>query len=166
MALWRFSNGSLSLPPSLPPSLQVQELSAAGVVVISAIGNDGPKYGTLNNPADMLDVIGVGSVTNAGRVSSFSSRGMTTAELGRGGYGRVKPDVVVYGNSLKGSAVDGGCRRLSGTSVSSPVVAGAVALLLSALPQAGGVSNGGAGGVFQMARRVGAGGPRSPTPPR
>lgn len=48
---------------------------------ISAIGNDGPLYGTLNNPADQCDVIGVGGVDNAGHIASFSSRGMTTHEL-------------------------------------------------------------------------------------
>ena len=51
----------------------------------------------------------------------FSSRGMTTWEL-PGGYGRVKPDVVTYGSSVRGSALKGGCRSLSGTSVASPVV--------------------------------------------
>jgi hypothetical protein len=28
-------------------------------MMVSAIGNDGPLYGTLNNPADQMDVIGV-----------------------------------------------------------------------------------------------------------
>ena len=30
--------------------------------MVSAIGNDGPLYGTLNNPADQMDVIGVGGI--------------------------------------------------------------------------------------------------------
>lgn len=47
------------------------------------------------------------------------------------GYGRVKPDLVTYGSGVRGSALKGGCRTLSGTSVASPVVAGAVALLAS-----------------------------------
>ena len=37
-------------------------MTANGVVMISAIGNDGPLYGTLNNPADQMDVIGVGGI--------------------------------------------------------------------------------------------------------
>lgn len=33
-------------------------MTASGIVMVSAIGNDGPLYGTLNNPADMMDVLG------------------------------------------------------------------------------------------------------------
>lgn len=44
-------------------------------------------------------------------------------------YGRLKPDIVTYGSSVRGSSINGGCRTLSGTSVASPVVTGAVALL-------------------------------------
>ena len=60
----------------------------------------------------------------------FVSTGMTTWEL-PSGYGRVKPDIVTYGHYVRGSDKEGGCRSLSGTSVASPVVAGAVTLLLS-----------------------------------
>ena len=52
------------------------------------------------------------------------------------GYGRVKPDIVTYGSGVRGSALHGGCRSLSGTSVASPVVAGAVTLLLGAVDHA------------------------------
>ncbi|VDQ17649.1 unnamed protein product [Trichobilharzia regenti] len=34
-------------------------------------------FGTLNNPADQMDVLGVGGVDALGRVARFSSRGMT-----------------------------------------------------------------------------------------
>ena len=109
--------------------------------MISAIGNDGPLYGTLNNPADQMDVIGVGGINfddqvcylfqnetfsekvqnvhmnfelSLSQIASFSSRGMTTWEL-PGGYGRVKPDIVTYGSAVRGSNKNGGCRSLSGT---------------------------------------------------
>ena len=104
-----------------------------GIVVVSAIGNDGPFYGTLNNPADQMGVLGVGGIGNDERVAAFSSRGMTTHELPFG-YGRAKPDVVTYSRKLRGSAIDGSCRTLSGTSVASPVVAGVVTLLASTVP--------------------------------
>jgi membrane-bound transcription factor site-1 protease len=81
-----------------------------------------------------LDVIGVGGIDFSEKLASFSSRGMTTWELPYG-YGRVKPDILAYGQSVQGSRIYGGCRALSGTSVASPVVAGAVALLASTLPE-------------------------------
>nr|CAD7440507.1 unnamed protein product [Timema bartmani] len=109
---------------------KVWELTANRVIMVSAIGNDGPLYGTLNNPADQMDVIGVGGINFEDQIAKFSSRGMTTWELPQG-YGRVKPDIVTYGSGVQGSSIKGTCRSLSGTSVASPVVAGAVALLAS-----------------------------------
>ncbi|KAH8360567.1 hypothetical protein KR200_009024 [Drosophila serrata] len=109
---------------------KVLELSANNVIMISAAGNDGPLYGTLNNPGDQSDVIGVGGIQFDDKIAKFSSRGMTTWELPRG-YGRLGLDIVTYGSQVEGSDVRKGCRRLSGTSVSSPVVAGVAALLVS-----------------------------------
>ncbi len=70
-------------------ALQVWEITSNGILMVSAIGNDGPLYGTLNNPADQNDVIGVGGVDYADQIASFSSRGMSTWELPIG-YGRAK----------------------------------------------------------------------------
>lgn len=42
---------------------KIHELSANGIIVVSAIGNDG-IWGSANNPADMMDVIGVGGYDN------------------------------------------------------------------------------------------------------
>lgn len=47
------------LPPSLPPSLPLH-------------------VSTLNNPADMMDVIGIGGINFEDEIARFSSRGMTT----------------------------------------------------------------------------------------
>jgi subtilisin family serine protease len=114
---------------------KVLEMSANNIIVVSAIGNDGPLYGTLNNPADHMDVIGVGGITRHDTIAPFSSRGMTTWEL-PAGYGRMKPDIVTLSKDIRGSRIQGGCRSLSGTSVASPVVAGVVTLLASTIPDA------------------------------
>ncbi|KAL4525136.1 hypothetical protein Ndes2526A_g07218 [Nannochloris sp. 'desiccata'] len=113
---------------------KVQEVTSSGIVMVSAIGNDGPLYGTLNNPADQNDVIGVGGIDWSSKIAGFSSRGMSTWELPLG-YGRSKPDVMAYGKEVQGSRIGGGCRSLSGTSVASPVVAGAVCLLASTVSE-------------------------------
>ncbi|CAM9984101.1 unnamed protein product [Scytosiphon promiscuus] len=85
-----------------------------------------------------MDTIGVGAVSADGHgVAGFQSRGMTTWEL-PGGYGRVKPDLIAVGQHVLGPKAGGGagqCSGLSGTSVASPVVAGAIALLASTVPR-------------------------------
>ncbi|CAM8938679.1 hypothetical protein QQ045_014903 [Rhodiola kirilowii] len=118
----------------LPFVEKVWELTANNIIMVSAIGNDGPLYGTLNNPADQSDVIGVGGIDYNDHIASFSSRGMSTWELPHG-YGRMKPDVVAYGREIMGSKISTGCKSLSGTSVASPVVAGIVCLLVSVIPE-------------------------------
>lgn len=50
----------LSLP--VPLLSQVREITSNGIIMVSAIGNDGPLYGTLNNPADENSVIGIGGI--------------------------------------------------------------------------------------------------------
>lgn len=118
----------------LPFVEKVWEITANNIIMVSAIGNDGPLYGTLNNPADQCDVIGVGGIDYNDHIAPFSSRGMSTWEIPHG-YGRVKPDVVAYGREIMGSKISTGCKSLSGTSVASPVVAGVVCLLVSVIPE-------------------------------
>ncbi|TYI25057.1 hypothetical protein ES332_A05G026300v1 [Gossypium tomentosum] len=118
----------------LPFVEKVWEITANNIIMVSAIGNDGPLYGTLNNPADQSDVIGVGGIDYSDHIASFSSRGMSTWEIPHG-YGRVKPDIVAYGREIMGSKISTGCKQLSGTSVASPVVAGVVCLLVSIIPE-------------------------------
>ncbi|XP_065848954.1 subtilisin-like protease SBT6.1 isoform X2 [Euphorbia lathyris] len=118
----------------LPFVEKIWEITANNIIMVSAIGNDGPLYGTLNNPADQSDVIGVGGIDYSDHMAPFSSRGMSTWEIPHG-YGRVKPDIVAYGRDIMGSKISTGCKSLSGTSVASPVVAGVVCLLVSVIPE-------------------------------
>ncbi|CAD7696955.1 unnamed protein product [Ostreobium quekettii] len=113
---------------------KVWEVTANGIIMTSAIGNDGPLYGTLNNPADQNDVIGVGGISFKDKIAHFSSRGMSSWELPLG-YGRIKPDIMAYAQDVRGSRITTGCRSLSGTSVASPVACGAVCLLASTIPK-------------------------------
>ncbi|RLN96703.1 hypothetical protein BBJ28_00006509 [Nothophytophthora sp. Chile5] len=121
----------------LPFVDKVQELAANGIILarllVSAVGNDGPHYGLLSNPADQMEVIGVGGVTRNNEIAEFSSRGMTTWELPFGS-GRVKPDIVTFAEDVPGADTSGGCKVLSGTSASAPIVSASIALLASIIP--------------------------------
>jgi membrane-bound transcription factor site-1 protease len=79
---------------------KINELTAAGVIIISAIGNDGPTPGSAENPGDMPTVIGVGSLNaNLDDVAYFSSRGMTKTTL-LNGFGVPKPDLLLPGENI------------------------------------------------------------------
>nr|AIG55378.1 secreted protein [Thraustotheca clavata] len=117
----------------LPFVDKVREASSHGIIVVSAAGNSGPYYGILTNPADQMDVIGVGGLTeDLQKIASFSARGLTTWEIDSG-YGRVKPDVMALGVNVVGQTSTGKCIQLNGTSMAAPLVTGAVALILSAM---------------------------------
>lgn len=90
------SNGSSDFL-DIPFIEKINELTAHGVIIVSAIGNEGPFQGTLNNPGDLTSVIGIGSLdATLTNVASFSSRGMTTWSL-LDGVGTLKPDLVTAG---------------------------------------------------------------------
>src|SRR5262249_9826127 len=108
----------------------VENVRAAGIFVAVAASNDGPSCATVGIPALYDASFSVGATTLADTIANFSSRGPVTAD----GSNRRKPDVGAPGVGLRVANKSGGYRGLSGTSVSTPEVSGAVALLWSAAP--------------------------------
>ncbi len=105
---------------------------ARGVLVVNAIGNEGPKQGSIGAPADAPGAISVGAVNGIGNLAGFSSVGPTYDR-------RVKPDVVAPGVGVFTALARtyDQYMRANGTSFSAPLVAGCAALVLSAHPDWG-----------------------------
>jgi subtilisin family serine protease len=110
-------------------TIAADQAAALGVVVCNSNGNSGPSQGTLAAPADADSILAVGAVYVSGNLAAFSSRGPTAD-------GRFKPDVCAQGVSTRCAHAGGttGFTSASGTSLSCPLVGGAVAVVMSARP--------------------------------
>jgi hypothetical protein len=110
-------------------SLAARHAASLGIIVCNAMANSGPSLGTLAAPADADSIISVGATDSFGIIASYSSRGPTYD-------GRPKPEVCAQGTQvyLASWATTTSYGRGSGTSCSTPLVAGACALILEAHP--------------------------------
>lgn len=143
-ALWNIrivniSVGSLSRKNMGENSALVRGVDEAwddGLVIVVAAGNMGPRVGTITTPGISRKVITVGcsndqtAVDISGkRIINFSGRGPTSSCI-------CKPDIVAPGalvTSCSNQPFKYASR--SGTSMSTPIVSGAIALLIEKYPQ-------------------------------
>jgi len=123
---------SIGAGPGCDLSFQpdVRALVAAGILPVFAAGNYGSGGSTSASPANYPESLAVGALNGNGLVLSASSRGPSTC----GGRSGVFPDVVAPGVDILTTDRYGLYQVASGTSVSAPHAAGALALLLGAFP--------------------------------
>lgn len=99
-----------------------------GIMVVNSAGNSGSdSWHYITSPADGVDVFTIGAVRSNGESSDFSSYGPTAD-------GRIKPDVDALGSSAAVIEPGGNIDFSSGTSFSSPIMAGAMACFIQAFP--------------------------------
>ena len=112
----------------------VEAQRAAGIMMVVAAGNSGPACSTISDPPSIYDAnYTIGALNNGtDTIASFSSRGPVTID----GSSRPKPDLCAPGTNVRSStrSATNAYINLSGTSMATPHVAGAVALLWSARP--------------------------------
>ncbi|GAA4967542.1 type VII secretion-associated serine protease mycosin [Actinoplanes utahensis] len=98
----------------------ISEAVEAGVIVVAAAGNDGPKAG-VTYPADLPGVIGVAAVGADGKLANFSQPGRHV-------------DISAYGAGVTVLAPGAGHTVVQGTSFATPFVAATAALLRQRFP--------------------------------
>jgi len=101
-----------------------------GMIICNSAGNEGDgEWHYIGVPADAPGIIAVGAVNAAGKRAEFSSFGPSSD-------GRIKPDLVAPGDQVVVAGNVGIALGLSsGTSLASPMLAGALASLWSAFPE-------------------------------
>lgn len=105
-----------------------------GIVYVAAAANSGPACSTIDGqPAIFADSFVIGATDSSDRLASFSSRGPVLKSDGRQ-VKKIRPDVSAPGVNVYSSYPPNTYANLSGTSMATPHVAGAVALLMSAVP--------------------------------
>ncbi|MFJ4205854.1 S8 family peptidase [Streptomyces sviceus] len=131
------SLGQEDTPGEDPVEAAVNALSkSTGMLTVAAAGNEGPDAGTVGSPGAAESALTVGAVDGEDRLADFSSTGPTADSA-------LKPDLTAPGvdvvsaratHGYLGDPAADGYVSMSGTSMATPHVAGAAAILAQRHP--------------------------------
>lgn len=117
----------------LPYHLAIQTWIHGGIVPIFAAGNSGKSPNGM--PGGLPDVISVGAIDLKSEVAEFSSMGPNLWKIGQTIITLMKPDVSAPGVGIASALPGNKYAAWDGTSMATPHVSGAIALLLQANPK-------------------------------
>ncbi|MFE7332671.1 S8 family serine peptidase [Streptomyces sp. NPDC057565] len=130
--------GSVPSDGTDPISQAVNQLTeSSGSLFVIAAGNTGPGKGTVSSPGAAQDALTVGAVNKQDQLAGFSSRGPVKETFA------VKPEITAPGvgivaaraaGTTMGTPVDANYTSANGTSMATPHVSGAAAILVQRHP--------------------------------
>lgn len=104
----------------------IQRAASADILFVAAAGNSATNAPSFPASYTNKNVISVAALTSSGALASFSN------------FGTPHVDLAAPGQAILSTMPDGSYATMSGTSMASPHVAGAIAVLAAAFPQASG----------------------------
>lgn len=115
--------------PSNEPFMEDVTLAwaASGIFGVWSNGNSGPACQTSGSPGSLVSNYSTGAYDINNNVAGFSGRGV-------GQNGEIKPNISAPGVNVRSSIPGNSYGSISGTSMAAPHLAGAIALLYSAVP--------------------------------
>ncbi len=124
-----FDHTYADLDGNTTPVTRAADMAASrGILVVNSAGNEGGSaWQYVGAPADGDSVLSIGAVDASGMYAYFSSTGPTVDD-------RIKPDVTAQGYGTTVVSGWGTVGQGSGTSFSSPLMAGALACLWQSTP--------------------------------